>query len=430
MGEVHDGAAVMDWMEQEQERGITITSAATTCEWNGPPYQHHRHAGPRRLHGRGRALAARPRRRDRAVRLRRRRPAAVRDGLASGGQVPRTADRFHEQDGPDRRRLRARRADDDRPPRRAPGADPAADRRRGRLPRDHRPGREHAIIYKDELGKDQEVLEIPAELVGRAAVAPRASARGGLRLRRRAGRDDPRGAGDPGREAQGRDPQGDARQQAHPGPVRLELQEQGRAAAARRGARLPAEPARRPAGRGPRARQERRERRSAVDRHASDDEPFAALAFKIMADPYVGKLTYFRVYSGKLEAGGRVLNVSTGRDRARRPPPDDARQRARGTRRRIRGRHRRRRRHQADRHRRHAGGARQADQAREDHLPRAGHQGRDRAENEDRPGEDVRRRSAGSPRRTRPSRCGPTRTPVRPRSPGWASCTSRSSSTA
>jgi elongation factor G len=48
-------------------------------------------------------------------------------------------------------------------------------------------------------------------------------------------------------------------------------------------------------------------------RAASDDESFAALAFKIMADPYVGKLTYFRVYSGKLAAGSRVLNVSTGR---------------------------------------------------------------------------------------------------------------------
>ncbi|MDQ3677532.1 MAG: GTP-binding protein, partial [Actinomycetota bacterium] len=33
IGEVHEGAATMDWMEQEQERGITITSAATTCEW-------------------------------------------------------------------------------------------------------------------------------------------------------------------------------------------------------------------------------------------------------------------------------------------------------------------------------------------------------------------------------------------------------------
>ena len=36
IGEVHDGAATMDWMEQEQERGITITSAATTCTWNFP----------------------------------------------------------------------------------------------------------------------------------------------------------------------------------------------------------------------------------------------------------------------------------------------------------------------------------------------------------------------------------------------------------
>ena len=50
-----------------------------------------------------------------------------------------------------------------------------------------------------------------------------------------------------------------------------------------------------------------------VIRKASDDEPFSALAFKIMADPYVGKLTYFRVYSGKLEAGSKVLNVTTGR---------------------------------------------------------------------------------------------------------------------
>lgn len=39
LGEVHDGAATMDWMAQEQERGITITSAATTCEWNFPTVQ-------------------------------------------------------------------------------------------------------------------------------------------------------------------------------------------------------------------------------------------------------------------------------------------------------------------------------------------------------------------------------------------------------
>ncbi len=50
-----------------------------------------------------------------------------------------------------------------------------------------------------------------------------------------------------------------------------------------------------------------------LERQASDDEPFSALAFKIMSDPHVGKLTYFRVYSGKLEKGAAVLNSSKDR---------------------------------------------------------------------------------------------------------------------
>ncbi|MFP4616786.1 MAG: elongation factor G [Candidatus Paceibacterota bacterium] len=49
-----------------------------------------------------------------------------------------------------------------------------------------------------------------------------------------------------------------------------------------------------------------------VTRKAADDEPFAALAFKLQTDPYVGQLTYFRVYSGKLKAGSYVYNVSKG----------------------------------------------------------------------------------------------------------------------
>lgn len=48
-----------------------------------------------------------------------------------------------------------------------------------------------------------------------------------------------------------------------------------------------------------------------LERKVSDDEPFAALAFKIMTDPHVGKLTYFRVYSGTLEKGGQVMNSRT-----------------------------------------------------------------------------------------------------------------------
>ncbi|HEX5557556.1 MAG TPA: elongation factor G [Gaiellales bacterium] len=50
-----------------------------------------------------------------------------------------------------------------------------------------------------------------------------------------------------------------------------------------------------------------------VTRPAELDQPFAALAFKVMSDPFVGKLTYFRVYSGKLNSGSYVLNASTGR---------------------------------------------------------------------------------------------------------------------
>ncbi len=93
----------MDWMVQEQERGITITSAATNCFWtadSGPndgrpaPHQHHRHARARGLHHRGRAQPARARRRGGGVRRRQRRRAAERDGVAAGGpatSVPRIA---------------------------------------------------------------------------------------------------------------------------------------------------------------------------------------------------------------------------------------------------------------------------------------------------------------------------------------------------
>ncbi|GIO44823.1 elongation factor G [Paenibacillus apis] len=52
---------------------------------------------------------------------------------------------------------------------------------------------------------------------------------------------------------------------------------------------------------------------SEVERHSSDEEPFSALAFKIMTDPYVGKLTFFRVYSGILQSGSYVLNATKGK---------------------------------------------------------------------------------------------------------------------
>jgi elongation factor G len=50
-----------------------------------------------------------------------------------------------------------------------------------------------------------------------------------------------------------------------------------------------------------------------LEREPSDDAPFSALAFKIMSDPHVGKLTYFRVYSGTLEKGSQIVNTANGR---------------------------------------------------------------------------------------------------------------------
>ena len=96
----------MDWMEQEQERGITITAAVDHLLLARPPHQHHRHARPRRLHHRGRAQPARARRRGGGVLRGGRRRAAVGDGLAAGRPLPRAAHRLHQQVRPRRRRLR------------------------------------------------------------------------------------------------------------------------------------------------------------------------------------------------------------------------------------------------------------------------------------------------------------------------------------
>ena len=131
MGEVHDGAATMDWMEQEQERGITITlgrddhvlgahRGRRDARRPEAPLQHHRHPRPRRLHHRGRAQPRRARRRGVRARRQRGRRAADRDGLAPGRPLRRAAHRVRQQDGQDRRRLLQLRAHDQGPDRRDP----------------------------------------------------------------------------------------------------------------------------------------------------------------------------------------------------------------------------------------------------------------------------------------------------------------------
>ena len=96
--------------------------------------------------------------------------------------------------------------------------------------------------------------------------------------------------------------------QVRPDPLRRLVQEQGRAGAARRGDRLPAGADRR-AGRS-RGTCRTTTRRSTT-RAVSDDAPFAALAFKIATDPFVGKLTFFRVYSGVLKSGLATCTTRT-----------------------------------------------------------------------------------------------------------------------
>ena len=82
-------------------------------------------------------------------------------------------------------------------------------------------------------------------------------------------------------------------------------------------------------------------------------EPFAALAFKIATDPFVGKLCFFRVYSGTVNAGTSVYNSTKDNTRADGPHPADARQSPPGYRDRVRGRYRRRRGPEEHHHRRH-----------------------------------------------------------------------------
>ena len=437
IGEVHEGTAVMDWMEQEQERGITITSAATTCFWRDIRINIIDTPGPRRLHRRGRALAARARRRRRRVRRGVRRRAAVRDGLAPGRQVPRAAHLLRQQDGPHRRRLQAdARADRDASCRRNPVAIQlpigAEDKFAGVIDL----VRMKAIRYKDEtMGADYVVEEIPADMHGRGEGVPREADREGQRGRRQAAREVPGAARRSPRTRSRRrcasatiESVRDEKAPFVAGHLRLGVQEQGRAAAARRGRGLPAVAARH-ARRSP-ASTRRKAEETLIERPADDEAPFSALAFKIMTDPFVGQLTFIRVYSGVMTSGSSVYNATKGKtERVGRLLKMHANKReeikevyagdiaaAVGLKSVTHGRH--------DLRREEAG------RARVDGLPRAGHLAGHRAEDQGRPGEAGRGpgeadgRGPDLPRedrhRDRPGR----------HRAAWASCTSRSSSTA
>ncbi|HET8978527.1 MAG TPA: elongation factor G, partial [Solirubrobacteraceae bacterium] len=311
MGEVHEGAAVMDWMEQEQERGITITSAATTATWKD-----------HRIN-----IIDTPGHVDFTVEVER--SLRVLDGAIAlfdsvAGVEPqsetvwRQADKYHVP------RIAYINKMDRIGANFAQGVQTMVDRLGAKpVPIQLPIGAEadflgiidlvenHAIIYKDELGKEQEIVEIPADQVDRAAEArehmleeisqfddellemileeaeiPVARIKQAIRKATLAIELTPVLCGSSFKN-KGVQPLLDAVLDYLPSPLDVPPVE----------------------GLEPVKGEEERP----AARHADDSEPFAALAFKIMADPYVGKLTYFRVYSGKLEAGSRVLNVNTGR---------------------------------------------------------------------------------------------------------------------
>ena len=255
-----------------------------------------------------------------------------------------------------------------------------------------------AVVWDEEgLGAKYHDEEIPADLQGQGRGIPPLPGRDRGRARRRRHGRPTSTATSPTIDTLKRlHPQGGQAIDVRAGPVRLGVQEQGRAAAARRGGRLSAVAGRHPGG----IKGIDVDTGAEVVRMPTDDEPFAVLAFKIMDDPFVGTLTFCRVYSGKVETGASMLNSTKDRrERVGRMLLMHANNRE-------------------DIKEAYAGDIvalaglkdtrtgdtlcdpQQAGDPREDGIPRSGHRDRDRAEVEGRPGEARRR--AGEARRRGP----------------------------
>ena len=318
LGETHDGSATMDWMEQEQERGITITSAATTCQWSGSSKQYPEH----RIN-----IIDTPGHVDFTVEVER--SLRVLDGsvtvlCAKGGVEPqsetvwRQADKYHVP-----RMVYVNKMD-------IMGADfyHVIDMMKDRLKCKPVPiqlpiGAEDtfrgivdlvemkADIYYDDLGKDMRVEEIPADMLEQAELyreemiealtevdddlmmkvlegeeVTTEEIKAALRKGTLSVSFIPVVCGTSYRN-KGVQKLLDAIIDYMPAPTDVEAIK----------------------GINPETEEE-------DVRPSSDDAPFSALAFKIMTDPYVGRLSFIRVYSGSLNTGTAVLN-STKKQRER-----------------------------------------------------------------------------------------------------------------
>ncbi len=311
LGETHEGAATMDWMEQERERGITITSAATTCHWKDCVVN----------------IIDTPGHVDFTVEVER--SLRVLDGVvavfcAVGGVEPqsetvwRQADKYHvpriafvnkmDRVGADfasvvngmRERLGARAV-----PVQIPiGAEEAfvgiVDLVQNR-----------AVIYPDnaDFGREPKMTEIPPELQEEAVLVREALIEAVSDFDEAI------------MEAflEGREVPVDRLKAAirkatielHIVPVLCGSAFKNKGVQPMLDAVVDYLPS--PDDLPPIVAHDVDDPEKEIERHSSYDEPFAALAFKVMVDPFVGRLVFCRIYSGALKAGDSVLNVATGR---------------------------------------------------------------------------------------------------------------------
>ncbi len=319
IGETHDGTATMDWMAQEQERGITITSAATTCFWGGSASQYPVH----RVN-----IIDTPGHVDFTVEVER--SLRVLDGsvtvfCAKGGVEPQSETVWRQADSFGVPRMAYVNKMDIMGANFYRVLDMIRERLKSHPVAIQLPiGAEESFrgiidlmemkadVYYDDMGKDMRVEDIPADMAELAEKyhsemiesicetdedlfmrycegeeIPVADLKKALRAACIANKLVPVTCGTSYRN-KGVQKLLDAVIDYMPSPLDI------------------------PAAKGtiPGTEEE-------IECPISDDAPFAALAFKIMTDPFVGKLCYFRVYSGKLEAGSSVYNSSKGvRERA------------------------------------------------------------------------------------------------------------------
>ena len=319
IGDTHEGTATMDWMEQEQERGITITSAATTCHWT---LEENCKPKPGALEHRINIIDT-PGHVDFTVEVER--SLRVLDGAvgvfcAKGGVEPQSENVWRQADTYNVPRIAFINKMD------IMGADfyGAVDQIRNRLGKNaiilQLPiGKEDefkgiidlfemkAYIYNDDKGDDINITDIPDDMKDSAElyhdelvekvceldddltmlylegeIPSVEDMKKALRLATCECRAIPVCCGSAYRN-KGVQKLLDAVLEFMPAPTDIP---------AIKGTDLDG---------------------NEVERHSSDDEPFSALAFKIMADPFVGKLAFFRVYSGTINSGSYVLNATKGK---------------------------------------------------------------------------------------------------------------------